>query len=49
MAGFLKNIADAKWFQNFIIVAILAAGSPHATAGEEMFLDHVHPTINGQR
>ena len=26
MAGFLKSIADAKWFQNFIIVAILAAG-----------------------
>jgi voltage-gated sodium channel len=26
MAAFLKGIADAKWFQNFIIAAILAAG-----------------------
>jgi voltage-gated sodium channel len=26
MASFLKGIADAKWFQNFIIAAILAAG-----------------------
>jgi voltage-gated sodium channel len=26
MAAFLKGIADAKWFQNFIIFAILTAG-----------------------
>ena len=26
MAQILKNIAEAKWFQNFIILAILAAG-----------------------
>ena len=30
-------------------VALCASGSPHGTAGEEMFLDHVHPTIHGHR
>ncbi|MCH9022620.1 MAG: tetratricopeptide repeat protein, partial [Planctomycetes bacterium] len=29
--------------------ALAAAQSPHGTAGENLFLDHVHPTIRGSR
>ncbi len=49
MLDIVAGVAD-EWNVPLVdFVAILEGQAEHATPGEEQFLDHVHPTIDGNR
>lgn len=49
MPGIVEEVAGDRDVPLVDFVALVEEASPHGIAGEKLFLDHVHPTIDGHR
>ena len=49
MPGIVKEVASDREVPLVDFVTLVDEASPNGIPGEEMFLDHVHPTIRGHR
>ena len=49
MPSIVREVAQDRDVPVVDFASLVEAESPHGIAGAELFLDHVHPTINGHR